>query len=47
MTGEHHFNEVFFENVRVPKSWLIGEKNAAGSRSPPSSTTNVPAWSGS
>jgi alkylation response protein AidB-like acyl-CoA dehydrogenase len=27
MTGEHHFNEVFFENVRVPKRWLIGEKN--------------------
>ena len=27
MTGEHHFNEVFFENVRVPKHWLIGEKN--------------------
>ena len=27
MTGEHHFNEVFFENVRVPKRWLIGELN--------------------
>lgn len=27
MTGEHHFNEVFFEQVRVPKRWLIGEKN--------------------
>jgi alkylation response protein AidB-like acyl-CoA dehydrogenase len=27
MTGEHHFNEVFFESVRVPKQWLIGEKN--------------------
>jgi alkylation response protein AidB-like acyl-CoA dehydrogenase len=27
MTGEHHFNEVFFENVRVPRQWLIGEKN--------------------
>jgi len=27
MTGEHHFNEVFFENVRVPRRWLIGEKN--------------------
>jgi alkylation response protein AidB-like acyl-CoA dehydrogenase len=27
MTGEHHFNEVFFEGVRVPKRWLIGAKN--------------------
>jgi alkylation response protein AidB-like acyl-CoA dehydrogenase len=27
MTGEHHFNEVFFESVRVPKRWLIGERN--------------------
>ena len=27
MTGEHHFNEVFFERVRVPKRWLIGERN--------------------
>ena len=27
MTGEHHFNEVFFESVRVPKRWLIGEQN--------------------
>ncbi|MCC6846857.1 MAG: acyl-CoA dehydrogenase family protein [Deltaproteobacteria bacterium] len=27
MTGEHHFNEVFFEQVRVPKRWLIGEVN--------------------
>jgi acyl-CoA dehydrogenase len=27
MTGEHHFNEVFFENVRVPKRWLIGQLN--------------------
>src|SRR5436309_1042084 len=27
MTGEHHFNELFFEQVRVPKRWLIGEQN--------------------
>ncbi|MEO6028017.1 MAG: acyl-CoA dehydrogenase family protein, partial [Candidatus Binatia bacterium] len=27
MTGEHHFNEVFFEGVRVSKRWLIGEQN--------------------
>ena len=25
--GEHHFNEVFFDNVRVPKENLIGDKN--------------------
>ncbi len=27
IVGEHHFNEVFFENVKVPQEWLIGEKN--------------------
>jgi alkylation response protein AidB-like acyl-CoA dehydrogenase len=27
MIGEHHFNEVFFDNVRVSKECLIGEKN--------------------
>ncbi len=27
MTGEHHFNEVFFEQVRVPKRWIIGAPN--------------------
>lgn len=27
ITGEHHFNEVFFDNVKVEKRWLIGEKN--------------------
>jgi alkylation response protein AidB-like acyl-CoA dehydrogenase len=27
MTGGHHFNEVFFDNVKVPKSALIGKKN--------------------
>ena len=47
MTGEHHFNEVFFEQVRVPKRWLIGERTAAGFRSPRSSTTSAPAWSDS
>ena len=26
-TGEHHFNEVFFDNVEIPKNRLIGEKN--------------------
>ncbi|MBW1642694.1 MAG: acyl-CoA dehydrogenase family protein [Deltaproteobacteria bacterium] len=26
--GEHSFNEVFFDDVRVPKENLIGEKNA-------------------
>ena len=26
-TGEHHFNEVFFDNVEIPKDRLIGEKN--------------------
>jgi alkylation response protein AidB-like acyl-CoA dehydrogenase len=27
LTGEHHFNEVFFENVRVHRRYLVGEKN--------------------
>ncbi|MBI4334270.1 MAG: acyl-CoA dehydrogenase family protein [Chloroflexi bacterium] len=27
MTGGHHFNEVFFDNVRVPKSSLMGKRN--------------------
>jgi alkylation response protein AidB-like acyl-CoA dehydrogenase len=27
MTGAHHYNEVFFDNVRVPKRMLVGEKN--------------------
>ena len=27
MTGEHHFNEVFFDHVRVPKSALIGQRD--------------------
>ncbi len=27
IVGEHHFNEVFFDNVDVPQGWLIGEKN--------------------
>lgn len=27
MTGNHIFNEVFFDNVRIPRENLIGEKN--------------------
>jgi alkylation response protein AidB-like acyl-CoA dehydrogenase len=27
MTGAHHFNEVFFDHVRIPKSCLVGEKD--------------------
>lgn len=27
MTGSHHFNEVFFDNVRIPKQCLVGEKD--------------------
>ena len=27
IVGEHHFNEVFFDNEKVPKEWMIGEKD--------------------
>lgn len=27
MTGAHHFNEVFFDNVRIPKDCLVGERD--------------------
>ena len=27
MAGQHHFNEVTFDNVRVPKKNMLGEKN--------------------
>jgi len=27
MTGGHHYNEVFFDNVRIPKSSLVGKLN--------------------
>lgn len=27
MTGRHHFNELFFDNVRVPRDCLVGEEN--------------------
>ena len=27
MSNGHHFNEVYFENVRVPRSGLLGELN--------------------
>jgi alkylation response protein AidB-like acyl-CoA dehydrogenase len=27
MMNSHHFNEVFFDNVKVPKSALVGERN--------------------
>ncbi|MFQ5874380.1 MAG: acyl-CoA dehydrogenase family protein [Dehalococcoidia bacterium] len=27
MVGDHHFNEVFFDDVRVPKSNIVGEVN--------------------
>ncbi|MBI2858514.1 MAG: acyl-CoA dehydrogenase family protein [Chloroflexi bacterium] len=27
MSGAQHFNEVFFDNVRVPKNCLVGQKN--------------------
>lgn len=27
MTGAHHFNEVFFDNVRIPKDVMVGEKD--------------------
>ncbi|MFC2039534.1 acyl-CoA dehydrogenase family protein [Chloroflexota bacterium] len=27
MTGAHHYNEVYFDTVRVPKTMLVGERN--------------------
>lgn len=27
LTGDHHYNEVFFDGVKVPKKYLLGEKN--------------------
>jgi alkylation response protein AidB-like acyl-CoA dehydrogenase len=26
ITGEAHFNEVFFDNARTPKDWIVGER---------------------
>ena len=27
MMGSHHFNEVFFDNLRLPREYLVGEEN--------------------
>jgi len=31
MTGDHAFNEVFFDEVRIPADHLIGRENEGGS----------------
>jgi len=46
ITGEQHFNEVFFDGVRVPKKCLIGEKTGDGTRLLSSLTTREVGWSG-
>jgi alkylation response protein AidB-like acyl-CoA dehydrogenase len=41
MNGEHHFNEVTFDDVFVAASDLLGKSATAGIRSPPSWASNA------
>ena len=41
ITGEMHFNEVFFDDVRTPANWIVGSAAKAGPCPDPRSSTSA------